>query len=102
MLEELRKYKYIKKSISELESDKIVNNLCRNLWKESGYAVAYYLGMINQLKFLATAMGKSACLTEESVLGLIASFKDQVDTPDEIKNLVDIILEEFDYKENDK
>ena len=100
MLEELNKYQYIKKSNSDIESEKIVNNLCLKLWKNSGYAIANYLGAINQLKCLASAMNDSDRLTKYSILKLIDSYREGKDIPDEIKNLADLILDEFDYKEN--
>ena len=99
MLEKLKKYKYIKKSNSELEIDRLINNLNSKLWKNSDYAMIYYLGAINQLSAIAEGLGKSGVIGRDEVLMLISGFKKSKDAPDEIKNLVDMILDEFDYKE---
>lgn len=96
----MNKYRYIEKTKSELESEKIINNLCLTLWKDSGYATAYYLGAINQLKVIASALKQSSCLTKEDTLMLIANYKKDNNAPDEIIDLIDAILEEFNYKEN--
>lgn len=99
MLEEF-KNKYIKKSKSELEIDKIKNNMCNKLWKDSDYNTAYYLGAITQLKIIVESMRESDCLKRDDILSLIKSYKIIDNMPNEIKNLVDIILDEFYYKED--
>ncbi len=95
MLNEFNKYKFIKKSESELASDEIVNNLSRKLWNDSGYNVAYMLGVVNYLSAMAKQMRSSDALTKKDLVTLIAAIKDGNDTPDEIKKLVDIVLEEL-------
>ena len=100
MLNEFMKYKYIKKSNSELATDEIINNLSRKLWKDSGYNIAYLLGIVNYLKMMASVMRDSDYYYKKDLIALIASFKDGDDTPDEIKNLVDVILEELKEEEN--
>jgi hypothetical protein len=100
MLEELKKYKYIKKSKSELEADKLIDNVTRKLWNDNGYFTFYYLGAINQLKPMAEALGPHGTINRDDILMLINSFKTNDDAPDEIKNLASMILDEFDYKEN--
>ena len=98
MLNEFMKYKYIKKSESELASDEIINNLSRKLWNDSGYNVAYMLGVVNYLSAIAKQMRSDDTLTKKDLATCIASIKDGNDTQDEIKKLVDIVLEEL--KEN--
>ena len=100
MLEEIRKYKFIKKSKSELETDKLIDNVTRKLWNDNGYFTIYYLGAINQLKPIAEGLGPYGSINRDDILRLINSFKTNDDAPDEIKTLVDMILDEFDYKEN--
>lgn len=102
MLEELKKYKYIKKSKSELETDKLIDNITHKLWNDNGYFVIYYLGAINQLKPMAEALGPYGSINRDDILMLINSFKTNNDAPDEIKNLVDMILDEFNDKEETK
>lgn len=99
MLEELRKYKYIKKSNSELETDRLVNNISYKLWNDNGYQTVYYLGIITELKMLAKALGSHRTINKTDVLEIINAFKANKNVPDEIKNLINMILEEFDYKE---
>lgn len=100
MLNEFMKYKYIKKSESELASDEIINNLSRKLWNDSGYNVAYMLGIVNYLGAMAKQMRSNDAFIKKDLVMLIASIKDGDETPDEIKNLVDIVLEELKEKEN--
>lgn len=100
MLNEFMKYKYIKKSKSELASDEICNTLSRKLWSDSGYNVAYMLGVVNYLSALAKQMKDCDALTKKDLVTLIAAIKNGNETPDEIKKLVDIVLEELKEKEN--
>lgn len=100
MINEFMKYKFIEKSKSELASDEIVNNLSRKLWNDSGYNIAYLLGIINYLKSMVINMRDFDSYSKKDLIRLIASFKDGDDYPDEIKSLVDIVLEELEGKEN--
>lgn len=86
-------------SESGRESEKIVQSLCLKLWKDSGYAVAYWLGAINQLKFIAQSLKDSCVLDRHCCLEFMKTFKTTEDVPDEVKNLIDIILDEFEDKE---
>ena len=100
MINEFNKYKFIKKSQSELASDEIINNLSRKLWNDSGYSVAYMLGIVNYLSMLAKQMRSYDTLSKKDLIRCIECLKDGNETPDEIKNLVDIVLEELKEKEN--
>lgn len=100
MLNEFNKYKFIKKSESEFASDEIINNLSRRLWNDSGYNVAYMLGVVNYLSALAKQMRSDDALMKKDLITCIATIKDGNETPDEIKKLVDIVLEELKEKEN--
>lgn len=100
MIDEFMKYKFIKKSKSELASDEIVNNLSRKLWNDSGYNIVYLLGIINYLKNMVITMRNFDYYSKKDLMRLIASFKDGDDYPDEIKSLVNTILEELEEKEN--
>lgn len=100
MLNEFNKYKFIKKSESELASDEICNTLSRKLWNDSGYNVAYMLGVVNYLSALAKQMRSYDTLTKNDLVRCIECIKDGNETPDEIKTLVDIILEELNGKGN--
>lgn len=96
MIEELKKYKYIKKSKSELEVDRIVNDISNKLWNDNGYMTIYKLGALNQLKIIAQALGKYGRFERDDILKLISSYKES----EGVSDLVDMILEEFNYKEN--
>lgn len=100
MLDEFMKYKFIKKSKSELASDEIVNKLSNKLWKDSGYNIAYMLGVVNYLGVLAKQMRSNDYLSKTDLVMFITSIKDGNETPDEIKNIVDIVLEELKEKES--
>lgn len=100
MLNEFDKYKFIKKSKSELASDEIINRISQKLWDDSGYNVVYMLGVINYLSAMAKQMRSYDTYSKKDLITLIASIKNGNETPDEIKNLVDIVLEELDKKES--
>ena len=100
MINEFMKYKYIKKSESELASDEIINNLSRKLWNDSGYNVAYMLGVVNYLSAMAKQMRSYDTLSKQDLMRCIEHIKDGNEVPDEIKKLVDIVLEELKEKEN--
>ena len=99
MIEEFKKYKYIKKSNFELESDHIIDNISRKMWRNSEYLKIYYLGILHQFYAIAEGLGPHGTINRDNILMLINTFKTNDDAPDEIKNLVNMILEEFDYKE---
>lgn len=100
MLNEFDKYKFIKKSKSELASDEIINRISQKLWDDSGYNVVYMLGVINYLSAMAKQMRSYDTYSKKDLITLIASIKNGNETPDEIKNLVDIVLEELNEKES--
>lgn len=100
MINEFKKYHYFEKSNSELKHDEIIDGLCQKLWKDSGYATAFYLGSITQLKYMAKAMREEDRLSKKNILELIGTYKDNKDVPCEIKELADLILDEFNDKEN--
>ena len=100
MLNEFNKYKFIKKSESELASDEIINSISRKLWNDSGYNVVYMLGVVNYLSAMTKQMRKYDTYSKKDLITLIAAIKDGDSTPDEIKKLVDIVLKELNEKEN--
>ena len=95
MIEELKKYNYIEKSKSELEVDKIINDINNKLWNNNGYMTLYNLGAVNQLKVIAQALDKYGRLERDDILALISTYKES----EGVSDLVAMILEEFDYKE---
>jgi hypothetical protein len=100
MISDFMKYKFIEKTKSELATDEIVNNLSRKLWNDSGYNVAYFLGIVNYLKAMATQMRSHDSYSKKDLMMCIACIRDGTEIPDEIKKLVDIVLEELKDKEN--
>ncbi len=100
MINDLNKYKFIKKSESELASEEIVNKLSNKLWRDSGYHIAYMLGVVNYMSALVKQMRDYDILTKKDLIKFISALKEGNETPDDIKNLVDIVLEELKAKEN--
>jgi hypothetical protein len=98
MLKDFNKYRFVEKSKSEIEADRIVNDINNKLWNNNGYMTIYNLGAINQLKVIAQALDKYGHLERNDVLRLISYYKES----EGVSDLIDMILEEFDYKENNK
>ena len=96
MLEELKKYNFIEKSKSELESDRILQDIQNKWFVGLGYETIYKLGAIHELKAIAKSLDKYKTIDLDAILAALATFKDSEDVSD----LVGMILEEFDYKEN--
>ena len=96
MIEELNKYKLIDKTKAELERDKIFNGIMKKLWDDAGYMSVYNLGALDQLQSIARGLKKYDLIDLDTVLKLVSTFKDS----EGVSDLVDMILEEFDYKEN--
>lgn len=89
---------YIEKSKSQIISNKIINNINNKLWMQSDYGTAFYLGIITILKLFAKTFKKPQYIAREDFLEIMSTYKTD-NVPDEIKELIDVILEEFDYKE---
>lgn len=100
MLDEFNKYKFIKKSKSELAADEIVQNISRKLWNDQGYNDIYRLGAIMMLKAMIESLRHSDAYTKHDLLMFLVAQKHYDDTSDDMKSLIDNILEELDYKEN--
>lgn len=98
MLNEFNKYKFIKKSESELASDEIINSISRKLWNDNGYNVVYMLGIVNYLSAMAKQMRNYDTYSKKDLITFIATIKEGDGTPDEIKKLIDIVLEELKEK----
>lgn len=96
----LDNYQYFRRSKSEMKQEEIVNNICNKLWDQHGYNIAFYLGGLLELKCIATVLGDKEAFDKKAILQIVDDYKKQKDVPDEIKDLADIILKEFHYKEN--
>ncbi len=91
--------RYMNMSKSDIMSQDITNNITKKLWEQSDYGTMFYLGVISSLKSLAIACKNNCYIDREACLNMISLYK-QYNVPDEIKELIDTIFEEFDYKEN--
>ena len=97
MLEKLKQYKITEKSKYELAVDKVLEGANQRLWHNNGYYELFYLGAINQLQVIAEYLKKSNSIGKDEIRLLLEGYKTIDYVPDEIKNLVDVILDEFDY-----
>ena len=88
------------KSKSDIMAEDIINKMSHELWKNSDYAVAYYLGVIFELKVFAKALKKPQCMSSEDCLAVMKTLKND-EVPAVIKDIIDEILKEFD-KSNTK
>lgn len=96
MLEELNKYNFVEKSKSEIEAEKILVDVQSKWFVGLGYETIYKLGAIHELKAIAKSLEKHKTIDKDVILTALATFKDS----DDVADLVNAILEEFDYKEN--
>ena len=97
MIEQLNKYKLVDKTKSELERDKIFNGIMHKLWDDAGYVSVYNLGALDQLQSIARGLKKYGHIDLDTVLKLVSTFKES----EGVSDLANMILEEFDYKENE-
>lgn len=102
MLDEFKKYRHIRRSISSLQMEELLLNVGKKLWKDSEYNTIYCLGAIMLLHRIALTMRETDHIGKNDVLDLINSYKEHEDAPDDIRKIVDQILIEFDYKEATK
>ena len=97
MLKELNRYNLVEKSKSELEADRILSDIQNKWFVGHGYETIYKLGAICELKTIAKVLDKYKTIDLDTILAALATFKDSEDVSD----LVNMILEEFNYKENE-
>lgn len=97
----INKFKLTEKSKSEIVIDEMMSSYVNKLWLQSDYCTAFYLGVITTLKQFVGAFKEPCYISREDYLKIMSTYK-TYDVPDEIKNLIDTILEEFDYKEGAK
>lgn len=96
------KFKHIEKTNSETTIKEIIDGITNKLWMQSDYSTVFYLGVVANLKQFAKAFKEPCEITREDCLKIMSTYKTDDNVPDKIKNLIDVILEEFDYKENTK
>ena len=98
MIEELKKYKHIKKSNFELSRDKAFDKINIKLWENSGILTAYYMGIIDELKGLAEIAKPEITLSRNDFLKLIEGLLDGDNVPDDVKAVIEEVFKEFDYR----
>ena len=102
MMNDFDKYKITERSKFELASENITLGIYNKIWGELGYNSIYYLGAVSFLRSMATSLNRRDEYTKAYLLDVISSIKQIDGVPDNIKELVDATLEEFEYnkKEN--
>lgn len=80
---------------SQTEVTRIIDEITKNLWDNLGYMKIYHLGAINQLVVLMHALKETRSFNKDDILEIVKTYKDF----DGMSDLVDIILEEFNYQE---
>lgn len=95
------KFKHIEKTKSEIAINEIINSITNKLWMQSDYATVFYLGVVANLKHFAKTFKEPCEITREDCLKIMGTYKTDNNVPDKIKDLIDTIFEEFDYKENE-
>jgi ABC-type polysaccharide transport system permease subunit len=101
MINDLNKYKIAERSKFELASDEITLGIYNKIWGELGYNSIYYLGAVSFLRSMAKSTSKRDEYTKMYLLDVINSIKQIEGVPDNIKRLVDVTLEEFEYKKRE-
>lgn len=101
MINDLNKYKVAERSKFELATDEIALGIYNKIWGELGYNSIYYLGTVSFLRSMAKSTSKRDEYTKMYLLDVINSIKQIEGVPDNIKKLVDVTLEEFEYKKKE-
>lgn len=101
MINDLNKYKVAERSKFELATDEITLGIYNKLWGELGYNSIYYLGAVSFLRSMAKSLNRRDEYTKAYLLDVINSIKQIEGVPDNIKGLVDVTLEEFEYKKKE-
>lgn len=101
MINEFNKYKISERSKFELASDNITLGIYNKIWGELGYNSIYYLGAVTFLRSMAKSTSKRDKYIKTYLLEVINSIKQIEGVPDNIKELVDVTLEEFEYKKKE-
>ena len=102
MINDFDKYRITEKSKFELASDNITLGIYNKIWGELGYNSIYYLGAVSFLRSMAKSLNRRDEYTKAYLLDVINSIKQIEDVSDNIKELVDVVLEEFEYKKKEK
>ena len=97
MIDDLNKYKFIKKSKSVLAAEEIAQGVYHKLWSDFGFNDIYWLGAIMQTKAMIESLRDGRSYDKRDLLMIIAMAKDYEDVSSKVKDLIDVILEEFDY-----
>lgn len=101
MINDLDKYKITERSKFELASDNITLGIYNKLWGELGYNSMYYFGALSFLRSMAKSLNRRDEYTKAYLLNVINGIKQIEGVPDNIKELVDVVLEEFEYKKKE-
>lgn len=101
MINDLDKYKITERSKFELASENITLGIYNKIWGELGYNSIYYLGAVSFLRSMAKSLNRRDEYTKAYLLDVINSVKQIEGVPDNIKELVDVTLEEFEYKKKE-
>ena len=98
MINDFDKYKITERSKFELASENITLGIYNKIWGELGYNSIYYLGAVSFLRSMAKSLNRRDEYIKEYLLDVINGIKQIEGVPDNIKELVDVTLEEFEYK----
>lgn len=101
MINDLNNYKIAERSKFELATDEITLGIYNKIWGELGYNSIYYLGAVVFLRSMAKSLNRRDEYTKMYLLDVINSIKQIEGVPDNIKELVDVTLEEFEYKKRE-
>lgn len=101
MINDMNKYKITERSKFELASENITFGIYNKIWGEFGYNSIYYLGAVSFLRSMVKSMHRRDEYTKAYLLDVINSVKQIEGVPDNIKELVDVVLEEFEYKKKE-
>lgn len=98
MTNDFDKYKITERSKFELASDNITLGIYNKIWGEFGYNSIYYLGAVSFLRSMAKSLSRRDEYTKMYLLAVINSIKQIDGVPDNIQELVDVVLDEFEYQ----
>lgn len=94
-LSDLKKYKIERKTSVELAREKISDSISIRLAETLGLNDLYHLGCISILHMLLSQIDQFRSYNKEDLIAYLKGHRSQLDVNENVKGLIDKVLEEF-------